>query len=145
MLVSDYIHPTPHGGRCRIRIYEPAKGLPVVVCSTELRGNEGTSVTNSAEQILNVTAIVWSKAEGGRFRPIPQNSLFDDDIYVSATSWELFTDFVAHRWSVLVPIFLTILTAIIIPFVILPWWKRRNQPSATRDRSRGSSRDDGWI
>ena len=22
-LASDYPHPTPHGGRCRVRIYEP--------------------------------------------------------------------------------------------------------------------------
>ena len=67
---------------------------------------------------LNVTAYVYSRSEGGRFRAIPQDPpLFDDYINVSATPWEAFTDFVARRWSVLVPIFLTILTAIIIPFV----------------------------
>jgi hypothetical protein len=95
---------------------------------------------------LNVTAYVDSPSEGGGFRSIPQQDppLFDNDINVSATQWELFTDFVAHRWSVLVPIFLTILTAIIIPFV-LPWWKRRNQPDELRDRSSGAPRDDRWI
>jgi hypothetical protein len=50
MLVSDYVHPTPRGGRYRIRIYEEAGELPVVLC-TELPDNEGTSITNAAEQI----------------------------------------------------------------------------------------------
>jgi hypothetical protein len=50
MLVSDYIHPTPRGGRCRVRIYEEGGEIPVVLC-TELPDNEGTSVTNAAEQI----------------------------------------------------------------------------------------------
>jgi hypothetical protein len=95
---------------------------------------------------LNVTAYVDSPSEGGGFRSIPQQDppLFDNYINVSATQWELFTDFVAHHWSVIVPIFLTILTAIIIPFV-LPWWKRRNQPDEHRDRSSGAPRDDRWI
>lgn len=53
MLVSDYIHPAPRGGRCRVRIYEAssrAGELPVVVC-TEPPDNEGMSITNAAEQI----------------------------------------------------------------------------------------------
>jgi hypothetical protein len=51
-LVSDYIHPTPKGGRCRIRIYLPEdeRDAPVVICS-ELPNNEGSSVTYSAHQI----------------------------------------------------------------------------------------------
>jgi predicted acyl esterase len=51
-LVSDYIHPTPRGGRCRIRIYRPEEegDAPVVICS-ELPTNEGSSVTYSARQI----------------------------------------------------------------------------------------------
>ena len=50
--VSDYIHPTPKGGRCRIRIYLPEdeRDAPVVICS-EVPGNEGSSVTYSAHQI----------------------------------------------------------------------------------------------
>ena len=88
---------------------------------------------------LNVTAHVHSPKQGGRFRAIPQNPpLFDDYINVNATWWEVFTDFVARRWPVLVPIFLTILTAIIISFV-LPWWRRRHQPRELRDRSSGVS------
>jgi hypothetical protein len=51
-LVSDYIHPTPRGGRCRVRIYPPKEepDSPVVICS-ELPSNEGSSVTNSAHKI----------------------------------------------------------------------------------------------
>jgi hypothetical protein len=51
-LASDYIHPTPRGGRCRIRVYLPEeeRDAPVVICS-ELSNNEGSSVTYSAHQI----------------------------------------------------------------------------------------------
>jgi hypothetical protein len=52
-LASDYIHPTPRGGRCRIRIHLPEEeqGAPVVICS-ELPNNGGTSVTYAAEQLV---------------------------------------------------------------------------------------------
>jgi hypothetical protein len=51
-LASDYIDPTPRGGRCRIRVYlsEEKQDAPVVICS-ELPSNEGSSVTYSAHQI----------------------------------------------------------------------------------------------
>jgi len=51
-LASDYIHPTPRGGTCRIRIYLPEdeRDAPVVICS-ELLYNEGSLVTYSAEQM----------------------------------------------------------------------------------------------
>jgi hypothetical protein len=51
-LARDYIHPTPRGGRCRIRIYLPEEeqDAPVVICS-ELPNNGGTSVTYAAEQL----------------------------------------------------------------------------------------------
>ena len=51
-LATDYVHPSPRGGRCRIRVYLPEdeRDAPVVVCS-ELPTNEGTSVTNAAEQL----------------------------------------------------------------------------------------------
>lgn len=51
-LAADYTHPTPHGGRCRVRIYLPDEEVdaPVVVCS-ELSDNRGMSVTNAAERI----------------------------------------------------------------------------------------------
>jgi hypothetical protein len=45
-LAADYIHLTPRGGRCRVRVYLPDEEIdaPVVVCS-ELPTNEGTSIT----------------------------------------------------------------------------------------------------
>ena len=51
-MASDYIHPTPRGGRCRIGIYLPEEeqDAPVVICS-ELPNNGGTSVTYAAEQL----------------------------------------------------------------------------------------------
>ncbi len=51
-LSSDYIHPTPRGGRCRVRIYLPEeeRDAPVVICS-ELPNNGGTSITYAAEQL----------------------------------------------------------------------------------------------
>jgi hypothetical protein len=90
---------------------------------------------------LNVTAYVSSPLEAGGLRSI-EDPLFDDYINVRATAWELSTDFVARNWPVLVPI-LTILTAIVFPYVV-PWWKRRNQPSAPRDRS-SEPDDQRWI
>jgi hypothetical protein len=51
-LASDYIHPTPRAGRCRIRIFLPEEeqDAPVVICS-ELPNHGGTSVTYAAEQL----------------------------------------------------------------------------------------------
>jgi hypothetical protein len=52
-IASDYIHPTPRGGRCRVRIYLPEdeQDTPVVICS-ELPNNGGTSFTYAAEQLV---------------------------------------------------------------------------------------------
>jgi hypothetical protein len=51
-LATDYVHPTPGGGRCRVRLYLPEEDLdaPVVLCS-ELPNNPGLSVTQAAEVI----------------------------------------------------------------------------------------------
>jgi hypothetical protein len=49
-LATDYIHPTPHGGSCRIRIYlldeegEVIGDAPVVIYS-ELPTNKGMSIS----------------------------------------------------------------------------------------------------
>jgi len=48
--VEDFTHPTPHGGECRIRIFEEGGEVPVVIC-TEARENPGQSITNAAERI----------------------------------------------------------------------------------------------
>jgi hypothetical protein len=59
-LAGDYIHPTPHKGRCCVRIYRPdlpeakpgsAARDEAMVIATELKDNEGMSITNSAERI----------------------------------------------------------------------------------------------
>ena len=51
-LATDYIHPTPRGGKCRVRVWLPEdeQDAPVVVC-TELPTNEGSSITYAAEQL----------------------------------------------------------------------------------------------
>ena len=66
-LATDYIHPTPRDGKCRVRLYLPEdeRDTPVVICS-ELPNNEGSSVTYSANQIAaeviryqKLSAPVW--------------------------------------------------------------------------------------
>jgi hypothetical protein len=67
-LATDYIHPTPRGGKCRVRVYlsDDEQDAPVVVCS-ELPTNEGSSITYAAEQLAAEviryhrlpTPIVW--------------------------------------------------------------------------------------
>lgn len=66
---SDYIHPTPHGGRCRVRIFIPdeERDAPVVVV-TEERDNPGQSVTNSIERIA--TDIVHHHDFSTRLLPV---------------------------------------------------------------------------
>ena len=51
-LASDYIHPTPRGGRCRVRVYLPdeERDAVVVICK-ELPNNPGLSVTNAVRRI----------------------------------------------------------------------------------------------
>jgi hypothetical protein len=50
MLTHDYTYPTPHGGYCRVRIFQAPDALPVVVC-TQPKDNRGESITNAAEVI----------------------------------------------------------------------------------------------
>ncbi len=61
-LASDYIHPTPHRGRCRVRIFKPDDPEldSYVVILTELDDNPGMSVTNAAEEIA--AAVVLANA-----------------------------------------------------------------------------------
>jgi hypothetical protein len=51
-LAADYIHPTPRGGKCRVRVWLPEddQDAPIVICS-ELPTNEGSSITYAAEQL----------------------------------------------------------------------------------------------
>ena len=67
-LATYYIHPTPRGERCRVRVWLPEEDqdAPVVICS-ELPTNEGSSITYAAEQLAAEviryhrlpTPIVW--------------------------------------------------------------------------------------
>jgi hypothetical protein len=62
-LANDYIHPTPSGSQCRVRIYLPEEeqDAPVVIC-LELPNNGGASVTYAAEVIRShrlPTPLVW--------------------------------------------------------------------------------------
>jgi hypothetical protein len=88
-LAGDYIHPTPHGGRCRIRIYRPdlpvegsaARDEAVVIC-TELPDNPGMSITQAAERIAGEvisfhrlpTPLVWVGHYEDGARGTPQDS-----------------------------------------------------------------------
>lgn len=53
-LVHSYVHPTPMGGRCRIRLYLPEEDTsadaPVIVC-TEFADNPAMSITKSASMV----------------------------------------------------------------------------------------------
>jgi hypothetical protein len=65
-LATDYIHPTPKGGRCRVRVYVPEEegDAPVVLCS-ELPANGGLSVTAAAEVVAGeVISVIYGY--GGR-------------------------------------------------------------------------------
>lgn len=57
-LVHNYTRPTPHDGRCRVRVYLPKNGddspvtaLRPVVVLTEPPDNPGMSVTNAASRL----------------------------------------------------------------------------------------------
>lgn len=85
-LAADYIHPTPHRGRCGVRVYRPdlpvegsaARDEAVVIC-TELANNPGMSITNAAERIAGEvisfhrlpTPLVWIEhfEDGARGTP----------------------------------------------------------------------------
>lgn len=79
-LAADYVHPTPHKGRCRIRVYLPDddRDSAVVIC-TEPRDNPGQSITNAAERIAGEvisahrlpTPLVWIEhyEDGARGTP----------------------------------------------------------------------------
>jgi hypothetical protein len=57
-LAANYVHPTPNGGRCRVRIFvSDGSELDVaaVVVVTEVEDNPGQSVTNAIEWIVGET------------------------------------------------------------------------------------------
>jgi hypothetical protein len=51
-LASDYVHPTPYEGRCRVRIFIPTEERDVMtIVLTEPRDDPGMSVTNCVERL----------------------------------------------------------------------------------------------
>ena len=83
--------------------------------------------------------------ETGEVRRSFEESPFDDYIVrVYATRWQIITSFLGGNWTVFVPIFLTLLTAIVIPLVVF-FWKRRNRPRGPGDVSGRPPPDDGWL
>ena len=87
-MAADYIHPAPHNGSCRVRIYRPdlpvegstARDEAVVIC-TELKDNPGVSVTQAAERIAGEvidfhrlpTPLVWIEHYEDGARGIPED------------------------------------------------------------------------
>lgn len=77
-LASDYIHPTPHQGRCRVRIYEPGQsGDHYVLVITELEDNSGQSVTNAIEQLAG---------DHGWVNPVHVYLVAHETLYVDANA-----------------------------------------------------------
>ncbi len=89
-LASDYIHPTPRGGRCRIRIYLPdeERDAVVVIC-TELANNPGMSVTHAVRRVAAevieahrlLTPLVWIEHYEGETRGVETFDLVLFDSY----------------------------------------------------------------
>ena len=61
-LAGDYIHPTPHNGRCRVRIYRP--DLP----------EEGSAARDEAvgEEVEKLEAILCRRCAEGDAQPRPE-------------------------------------------------------------------------
>jgi len=124
--------------------FDPRKQTLLCDASITWKWDIGASSMGRHPLFLNATEYV-QPPEGGSPRLRSYNELLAQGyINVSAPWWVVFTDFIARRWPELATIFLTILTAILIPFVIVPWWRRRHQPSEPRDRSSAPG-GDRWI
>jgi hypothetical protein len=82
-LAANYVHPTPNGGRCRVRIFVSDGSeldVPAVVVVTEVEDNPGQSVTNALERIVgeilhahsldpSETVVIEHYENGGRGAP----------------------------------------------------------------------------
>ena len=87
-LATDYVHPAPGRGICRVRVFlpdDPEHDSPVVVC-TEIKNNPGRSVTNAAAEIAGEvienfrlpTPVVWIEHyEDGARGPAADPATFD--------------------------------------------------------------------
>jgi hypothetical protein len=93
-LAADYIHPTPQGGRCRIRLYLPdeEQDAPVVVC-TEPPKNPGVPITYAVEHIaaeviaanpLLETPFIWIEHYEDRVKGTPSDPATFDRVTFSS-------------------------------------------------------------
>jgi len=109
-LASDYIAPTPRGGRCRVRVFEPDEPErdSYVVVLTELRDNPGQSVTNAAEEIaagvvlanaLPTSRTVWIEHYEGGARGTPEDPATFDLLTFSADDPEPVLRAGNGRWT----------------------------------------------
>ena len=93
-LAADYIHPTPQGGQCRIRLYLPdeEQDAPVVVC-TEPPENPGVPITYAVEHIaaeviaaypLLETPFIWIEHYEDRVKGTPSDPATFDMVTFSS-------------------------------------------------------------
>ena len=94
--------------------------------------------------ILNLKQRVNTQAGGEMQRSFEESPFDDYFVRVHATRRQIFTDFLDNNWQVFVPVFLTLLTAIVIPLVVF-WWRRRNRPGGPGSVSGQTPPNDGWM
>ena len=94
--------------------------------------------------ILHIEQYVTTEAAGEESRSFEESPFDDYIVRVHATRWQIFTSFLGGNWQVFVPVFLTLLTAIVIPLVVF-FWKRRNRPRGPGGVSGRPPSDDGWL
>ncbi len=87
-LASAHIHPTPHRGKVRVRIFEPEfEGDHHVVVFSEMEDNTGQSITNAIEQVAGevmlanalpttATVVIEHYPAAARF-PVPEDETYD--------------------------------------------------------------------
>jgi len=104
-LATNYIHPTPKGGHCRVRVYVPDEegDAPVVLCS-ELPSNTGMSVTEAAEVIAGEVISVISAYVGRppvwieHYPPVTTEGRSETFDLVLFSSLEVSETLVEGRW-----------------------------------------------
>jgi hypothetical protein len=94
--------------------------------------------------ILHLEQYVSTEAAGEERRSFEESPFDDYIVRVHATRWQIVTSFLGGNWQVFVPVFLTLLTAIVIPLVVF-FWKRRNRPRGPGGVSGRPPSDDGWL
>jgi hypothetical protein len=63
---------------------------------------------------------------------------------VHATRRQIFANSLGNNWRGFVPVFLTLVTAIVIPLAVF-WWKSRNRPGGPGSTPDQTPPNDGWL